>query len=97
MPVNMKQIPNTFRVWMDPLGTYILALICKNKVCVTQSAHICITYSKSAHICITYILRFRRLIIKNYWMRLSRISELFRPRSALSAEAKLRQITLTEV
>ena len=37
------------------------------------------------------------LIIKNYWMRLSRISELFRPRSALSAEAKLRQIMLTEV
>ena len=26
--------------------------------------------------------------IKNYWMRLSRISELFRPRSALSAEAE---------
>jgi hypothetical protein len=36
-------------------------------------------------------------IIKNYWMRLSRISELFRPRSILSAEAKLRQIMLTEV
>ena len=28
------------------------------------------------------------LIIKNYWMRLSRISELFRQRSALSAEAE---------
>ena len=28
-----------------------------------------------------------RAIIKNYWMRLSRISELFRPRSALSASA----------
>ena len=27
-------------------------------------------------------------IIKNYWMRLSRISELFRQRSALSAEAE---------
>ena len=28
------------------------------------------------------------LIIKNYWMRLSRISELSRQRSALSAEAE---------
>ena len=25
--------------------------------------------------------------IKNYWMRLRRLSELFKPRSALSAEA----------
>ena len=28
------------------------------------------------------------IIVKNYWMRLSRMSELFRQRSALSAEAE---------
>jgi hypothetical protein len=37
------------------------------------------------------------ITIKNYWMRLIRISKLFRPRSALSADAKLRQITQAEV
>ena len=48
-------------------------------------------YDNKKQICLYCIL------FKNYWMRLSRISELFRPRSALSAKAKLRQITLTKV